>query len=74
MTKNTDPSSPDTSETDPSAVADAAAAHDADRPPTPDEERAAESAAADVNEETVSKSYQHMTETGAAVKGEGAIE
>lgn len=74
MTNNSDPSTAEKPATDPSASADAAAAHDADRPPTPAEERAAESAAADVDEKAVSENYRHMTETGAAVKGEGQIE
>ena len=43
----------------------------ADRPPTPDEEEAAES---NVTDETVAEHYREALERGAAVKGEGQIE
>lgn len=49
--------------------AEAAAPHQADRPPTQDEERAAPDGA---SPETA-QDYQEMTETGARVKGEGEI-
>jgi hypothetical protein len=47
---------------------------DPDRPPTPDEERAAERGAEDVDLDSVSEHYEEMTETGANVRGEGEIE
>jgi hypothetical protein len=46
----------------------------ADRPPTPDEERAAERAAEDVDLDTVAEHYQDAAKTGAEVRGEGQIE
>lgn len=46
----------------------------ADRPPTDAEERAAERAADDVDLDRVAEHFEEMTETGAAVRGEGAIE
>jgi hypothetical protein len=46
----------------------------AGRPPTPDEERAAERSAKDVDLDSVAKNYQHANELGAHVKGEGQIE
>jgi hypothetical protein len=51
--------------------ADAEAAHTPDRPPTPDEERAAEQNTLDPS---VARHYKDAAETGANVKGEGAIE
>jgi len=57
-----------------SAEADAHADHDAGRMPTRDEERAAETSAQDVELEAVGENYRTAVETGAAVKGEGAIE
>lgn len=54
------------------AQADARAAHDADRPPTPDEERAAEDAAAQVDPDAADQ-YREAIERGAAVQGEGEI-
>jgi len=60
---------------DPTAAeADAHADHDAGRMPTPDEERAAETSARDVDLEGVGEHYRTAVETGAAIKGEGAIE
>ena len=45
-------------------------AHDADRPPTPDEEAAAERSAGSAHED-VSDHYEEMLERGAAQAGEG---
>jgi hypothetical protein len=45
----------------------------ADREPTPEEEREAERAAADVDLEQVSEHYEEMAERGAHVEGEGKI-
>ena len=45
-----------------------------DRPPTRDEETAAERAAADVDVATVGKHYEEMMEVGANVEGEGQVE
>lgn len=45
----------------------------ADRPPTDDEARAADEAAADVDP-SVGEHYKEMIERGANVKGEGEIE
>jgi hypothetical protein len=45
-----------------------------DRPPTPDEERAAERAAEDVDIERVAEHEREMLERGANVEGEGQIE
>lgn len=45
-----------------------------DRMPTPDEERAAEQAAADVDVDEVGEHYQDMAQKGADVRGEGEIE
>lgn len=46
----------------------------ADRPPTEDEARAAERAAADVDVDQVAEHYEEMIELGAEVQGEGQIE
>ncbi len=46
----------------------------ADRAPTPDEAAAAERAAGEVDVESVADEYEHMTELGANVRGEGQIE
>ena len=46
----------------------------ADRPPTDDEARAADAAAADVDVDNVAAHYEEMTEIGADVRGEGQIE
>lgn len=46
----------------------------ADRPPTPDEEAAAERAADDVDVDEVGEHYEEAMETGANVRGEGEIE
>lgn len=48
---------------------DAAAAHDADREPTPDEE----AAAPDRADPKVSQAYEEANERGANAKGEGQI-
>ncbi|MBL8777761.1 MAG: hypothetical protein JNK12_17600 [Acidimicrobiales bacterium] len=50
--------------------ADAAAAHDADRPPTPEEEAAAPTEV----DPQVAEAYEAAMERGAAVKGEGQID
>jgi hypothetical protein len=49
---------------------DAAAAHDADRPPTPEEERIADEQELDPE---VAEAYEEANERGAHVKGEGEI-
>ena len=46
----------------------------ADREPTPDEESAAERALPEVDVDAVADEYQHMTDLGAHVRGEGQIE
>jgi hypothetical protein len=51
---------------------DAQAAHVSDRPPTPDEERAADSNPP-VSPESA-EAYEEAIERGAAVKGEGQID
>jgi len=53
-----------------SGATDAAAAHDADRPPTPDEESAAPTEV----DPAVAEAYGDALERGAAVEGEGQIE
>jgi hypothetical protein len=45
-----------------------------DRPPTAEEETAAERAAADVDLESVAEQYEDMAERGANVRGEGQID
>ncbi|MDO8362646.1 MAG: hypothetical protein Q7V88_07100 [Actinomycetota bacterium] len=45
-----------------------------DREPTPEEEAAAERARRGVDEEGVAAEYEHMTELGADVRGEGQVE
>lgn len=42
-------------------------------PPTPEEERAAERSADDVDLDQVEKHYQEMNEKGANVEGEGQV-
>lgn len=54
------------------ADADAHAAHDADRPPTADEERVAEQVARDVRD-GAGEHFEEMAEIGADVRGEGQI-
>lgn len=46
----------------------------ADRPPTAEEEAAAEEAARHVDVHAVAENFEHMAELGANVKGEGEIE
>lgn len=46
----------------------------ADRPPTADEDRAAERGAADVDVDRVADHYEDAARTGAHVEGEGEIE
>lgn len=46
----------------------------ADRAPTPDEAAAAERARGNVDVNAVAEEYEHMTELGANVQGEGQIE
>jgi hypothetical protein len=55
---------------------DATQAHTADRPPTGDEEAAAERSLEDFggDREKVAEHYEEMSDIGAHVKGEGAIE
>lgn len=50
--------------------ADAAAAHQADRPPTPEEEAAAPTEV----DPAVAEAYEAAVERGAEVRGEGQIE
>jgi hypothetical protein len=50
---------------------DAKAEHDADRPPTPEEERDVEGRKVDPD---VAEAYEDAMERGANVKGEGQIE
>jgi hypothetical protein len=45
----------------------------ADRPPTDEEARAADRAAADVDVDEVGEHFQAAARTGAAIKGEGEI-
>ncbi len=45
-----------------------------DRPPTPEEERAAEQAARSVDVDEVAAHAEEMTQRGANVRGEGEIE
>lgn len=63
-----------TDETTPRPNDETFTAPGADRPPTDAEARAAERAADDVDLERVAEHFEEMTETGAAVRGEGAIE
>jgi hypothetical protein len=60
-----------TPETHEAEVADAGAAHAADRPPTPDEEAAAGRNRLDPS---VAANYKDALQTGAKIKGEGEIE
>jgi hypothetical protein len=46
----------------------------ADRPPTPEEERLAEKAAADVDVDKVAENYQDMADKGVHHPGEGRVE
>lgn len=66
---------PDTEGVDPATVAEdeaaARAAHGSDRPPTPEEEAAAERNELDPK---VAKAFKEAAERGANVKGEGEIE
>ena len=52
---------------------DAAAAHDADRPPTPEEEQLAEQALPGIDTDSVARHEREMAERGASVEGEGQI-
>lgn len=58
------------SETRDADQADASAAHEADRPPTEDEERVADAQDLDPK---VAESYKEAAERGADAKGEGRI-
>lgn len=68
-------SDPDTDRLDPATVAaeedEARARAGADRPPTEDEERAAEQNELDPD---VARAYEEANERGANIKGEGQIE
>ena len=46
----------------------------ADRPPTKEEEAAAEAIAPDIDLESVAEAYERQNKVGANVKGEGQIE
>lgn len=46
----------------------------ADRPPTKDEEAAADEIAEEIDVDEVAEEYEHMTALGAHAKGEGQIE
>lgn len=70
MTDQTPPLTPQTPQTDHETFTTPGA----DRAPTEAEERAAERAADDVDLDRVAEHFEEMTETGAAVSGEGAIE
>lgn len=70
MTNNPDHTSPRTAQAD---AKDSRSSHEADRPPTESEERAAEEAATDVDRESVAENFDDMAKTGADVDGEGAI-
>jgi hypothetical protein len=65
-----DPTAPETKEAE---HHEAQVTSGADRPPTPEEEQAAERVAAEVPDEAA-EHYKEMAERGANVKGEGAIE
>jgi len=67
MSSNPDATSPETTEAD---ETDAQAAHQADRPPTSEEEAAAERTSLDPK---VAEAYEDAMERGANVKGEGEI-
>jgi hypothetical protein len=56
-------------------LAEAGMSHTADRPPTPEEEAAAERERAelDADRKDVAAHYDEMTELGAHIKGEGEI-
>ena len=54
--------------------AEADAAHEADRPPTPAEEQTADRVAAEIDVDEVGDHFSELSEIGANVKGEGAIE
>lgn len=53
---------------------ESASEHRADRPPTSEEEQAAERARKDVDTEKVGESYQEMAKLGTEQKGEGRID
>jgi hypothetical protein len=56
-------------------LAEAGKSHTADRPPTPEEEAAAERERAELDEDRkdVAAHFEEMTELGAHIKGEGEI-
>jgi hypothetical protein len=67
MSPNPDETSAETTEAD---EKDARSSHQADRPPTPEEEAAAEGTDVDPK---VADAYEEAMERGANVKGEGEI-
>jgi hypothetical protein len=71
MADNTEPDD----KTREAELAEAGKSHTADRPPTSEEEAAAERKRAelDADREAVAEHYEEMTELGAHVKGEGEI-
>jgi len=74
MNPETDTDNPETDTDNPAKRADerdAAAAHQADRPPTPAEEHAAEENELDPK---TAEAYEEMAKLGAHVKGEGQID
>ena len=71
MADNTEPDD----KTREAELAEAGKSHTADRPPTSEEEAAAERKRAelDADREDVAEHYEEMTELGAHAKGEGEI-
>ena len=71
MADNTEPDD----KTREAELAEAGKSHTADRPPTSEEEAAAERKRAelDADREDVAEHYEEMTDLGAHVKGEGEI-
>ncbi len=74
MASDSDPSEDRVTDATRTAEDEEAGVHGgADRPPTEDEERAAERSAGDVDEESVGEHFREMGEIGADVRGEGEI-
>ncbi|MCU1351067.1 MAG: hypothetical protein JWM05_276 [Acidimicrobiales bacterium] len=72
MTDNPEPGEVTDATRDAESVDEATSGRDAGRPPTPEEEAAADRTA-DAGE-GIEGSYREMTEKGAHIKGEGAID
>ena len=62
------------SKTEAAESTEADARHDADRPPTTEEAHVAEDAASRVNLDEVGEHFRELSDIGAHVKGEGAVE